>query len=136
MSYDFTLTASIPAPPQAIYRAWLDSAGHSRMTGGEAKMSARVGGAYTAWDGYISGQNLELVPPTRIVQSWRTTQFADTDPDSTITVTLTPTAGGSTLTLHHTNVPDGQTSYETGGWQAHYFEPMQAYFAGGAGTQA
>ena len=131
MSYEFTLTALIPAAPQAIFEAWLDSAGHSRMTGGEAKMSAKVGGAYTAWDGYISGNNLELAPPSRIVQSWRTTQFADSDPDSIITVTLAAAPGGTTLTLAHRNVPDGQTSYERGGWQDHYFEPMKAYFAAG-----
>jgi uncharacterized protein YndB with AHSA1/START domain len=134
MSYDFTLTAFIPAPPQAVYDAWLDSAGHSRMTGGAAKISSKVGGVYTAWDGYISGKTLELVPHRRIVQSWRTTQFADSDPDSTITVTLAPAKGGTTLTLTHHNVPDGQTSYEHGGWQSNYFEPMAAYFAAGDRT--
>jgi uncharacterized protein YndB with AHSA1/START domain len=128
MSYDFTLTALIPATPQAIYDAWLDSRGHTQMTGGEAEMSAEVGGSFTAWDGYISGKNLELVPHARIVQSWRTTQFTETDADSKITVTLTPAAGGTSLTLVHSNVPDGQTSYEEGGWQTHYFEPMEKYF--------
>jgi uncharacterized protein YndB with AHSA1/START domain len=128
MSYDFTLTALIPATPQAIYDAWLDSRGHTKMTGGKAEMSAKVGDSVTAWDGYISGKNLELVPHARIVQSWRTTRFTETDADSRIVVTLTPVAGGTRLTLEHSNVPDGQTSYEMGGWQSHYFEPMGKYF--------
>lgn len=130
MSYGFTLTAFIPASPQEIYDAWLDSRAHSAMTGGAATVSARVGGAFTAWDGYISGKNLDLAPPARIVQSWRTTQFAGVDANSKITVTLAATRGGTTLTLAHVDVPDGQTSYEQGGWQTHYFEPMQKYFAG------
>ena len=29
----------------------------------------------------------------------------------------------------HSNVPEEQTSYEQGGWQEYYFEPMKAYFA-------
>jgi uncharacterized protein YndB with AHSA1/START domain len=128
MSYDFTLTAFVPATPQAIYDAWLDSSGHTQMTGGEAEMSAKVGGSFSAWDGYISGQNLELVSHARIVQSWRTTRFTETDADSRIAVTLTPVADGTRLMLEHSNVPDGQTSYEMGGWQTHYFEPMEKYF--------
>jgi uncharacterized protein YndB with AHSA1/START domain len=128
MSYDFTLTTLIHATSQAIYEAWLDSRGHTEMTGGEAEMSAEVGGVVSAWDGYISGRNLELVPHTRIVQSWRTTQFTEQDADSRIIVTLTRAPGGTNLTLEHRNVPDGQTSYEKGGWQSHYFEPMQRFF--------
>lgn len=129
MTYDFTLSAVIPAAPRAIYDAWLDSRGHSAMTGSAAKMSTKVGAKVTAWGGYISGRNLELVPGKRIVQSWRTTQFTDAHEDSTITVTLAPVKTGTRLTLRHANVPDGQTSYQKGGWRDHYFRPMQAYFA-------
>jgi uncharacterized protein YndB with AHSA1/START domain len=129
MSYEFTLTEVIPATPQAIYDAWLDSDGHTGMTGGKAEMSKSPGGGYTAWDGYISGKNLELEPGRRIVQSWRTTQFPQGHGDSKIMVTLIPAEGGTLLKLVHTDVPDGQTSYEKGGWQTHYFEPMKKYFS-------
>jgi uncharacterized protein YndB with AHSA1/START domain len=132
MSYDFTLTTVIPALPRAVYHAWLDSDGHTGMTGGGATMSSIVGADYSAWDGYITGKNLELVPPSRIVQSWRTSEFAETDPDSIITVTLSPSGNGTLLKLEHCNVPDGQTSYEHGGWQENYFTPMTDYFASGA----
>lgn len=129
MSYDFTLTAVIPATPNAVYDTWLDSAGHSGMTGASAMMSATVGDAYAAWDGYITGKNLELVPPSRIVQSWRTGEFAETDPDSIVAVSLAPAAAGTLLSLEHRNVPDGQTDYENGGWQDNYFSPMIEYFS-------
>jgi uncharacterized protein YndB with AHSA1/START domain len=129
MPYTFTLTTTIPASPEQIYEAWLDSIGHSEMTGGEATMSEEVGAAVTAWDGYISGRNLELIPGERIVQSWRTTEFADNDEDSIITVVLQEAGDGTLLTLEHSNVPDTHKSYEEGGWHANYFEPMVAYFA-------
>jgi activator of HSP90 ATPase len=128
MTYDFKLECDLPARPEAVYEAWLDSAAHSAMTGGEAKLAKRVGGSYTAWDGYISGKTLELTPGECIVQSWRTSQFTTADPDSTITVELTPTKTGTRLMLIHKGVPDGQTSYEKGGWQDFYFKPMKAYF--------
>jgi uncharacterized protein YndB with AHSA1/START domain len=128
MPYKFTLTATIPASPAEIYEAWLDSIGHSEMTGGEATMSDEVGAVVSAWDGYISGRNLELIPGERIVQSWRTTEFGDGDEDSVITVVLREIEEGTLLTLEHGNVPDEHKSYEEGGWQSNYFEPMVAYF--------
>ena len=129
MPYAFTLTTTIPASAQEIYDAWLDSLTHSEMTRGEASMSDEVDAEVSAWDRYITGRNLELVPGERIVQSWRTTQFTDEHEDSIITVTLQEVEGGTLLTLVHSNVPDEQTSYEQGGWQEHYFEPMKEYFA-------
>jgi uncharacterized protein YndB with AHSA1/START domain len=128
MPYSFILTATIPASPQEVYDAWLDSRAHSAMTGGKATQSADVGAAVTAWDDYITGNNVELVPGKRIVQTWRTTEFTDEHGDSVIIVTLDPVSGGSQLTLEHTNVPDEHTSYEESGWREHYFEPMQRYF--------
>jgi len=129
VTYDFKLSCSLPASPETIYETWLDSRGHSAMTGGKAKMSKKVGAEVSAWDGYITGKNIELVKGRRIVQSWRTNQFSPADPDSVITVTLALAKTGARLTLHHAKVPDGQTSYEKGGWQDHYFKPMKEYFA-------
>ncbi|MGA3309427.1 MAG: SRPBCC family protein [Xanthobacteraceae bacterium] len=128
MPYSFTLTTTIPASPQEVYEAWLDSLAHTEMTGGEANLSGEIGAEVSAWDGYISGRNLELVPGERIVQSWRTSEFSDEHEDSIITLTLEEVEDGTRLTLEHTNVPDEQKSYEEGGWQENYFEPMVAYF--------
>jgi uncharacterized protein YndB with AHSA1/START domain len=129
--YSFRLVTTLPVSPEAVYDAWLDSAGHTKMTGAEAEASDKVGAAFTAWDGYISGKNLELDRPQRIVQSWRTSEFSDADPDSTITVTLAPAKGGTALTLEHSGVPDGEEhqGYEDGGWADNYFKQMKAYFA-------
>jgi activator of HSP90 ATPase len=129
MTYEFKLSCTLPASPEAVYDAWLDSAAHGAMTGARAKIVRRVGGAYSAWDGYITGKTVELVPAKRIVQTWRTTKFAADDPDSTIRVELAPTRAGARLTLTHSGVPNGQTNYENGGWQDNYFAPMKAYFA-------
>jgi uncharacterized protein YndB with AHSA1/START domain len=60
MTYDFKLSCTLPASPEAVYDAWLDSAEHSAMTGAGAKINNRVGGAYSAWDGYITGKTVEL----------------------------------------------------------------------------
>lgn len=128
MTYKFTVSDVIPATPREVFNAWLDSRAHGAMTGSKATMSMKIGGGFTASEGYIEGVNLELVPGKRIVQSWRTSEFAASDRDSKITVTLRPVAGGTKLTLLHTSVPDGQTGYKAG-WREWYFEPMKTWFA-------
>jgi uncharacterized protein YndB with AHSA1/START domain len=96
MPFEFSVSDFIPASPQDIYDAWLSNSGHERITGGQkAQISAQEGAAFTVWNGYISGRNLKLEPGRRIVQSWRTTKFTATDPDSQIEVLLQPAAGGT-----------------------------------------
>jgi hypothetical protein len=81
---------------------------HIAMTGPDAKHDKRIGGAHTAWDGYIKGRTVELIPGKRTVQSCRTTQFTGEDPDSTITVELAPAKTGARMTLSHTGSPMGR----------------------------
>lgn len=127
MGFEFTLTEIIPAPPGVIYRAWLDSQGHSRMTGSPAQATEQDGGAFSAWDGYIWGHNLELEPERRIVQAWRSSDFDEGAPDSRLEVLLEAVQGGTRLTLHHSELPDDGDTYRQG-WIEFYFEPMKAYF--------
>lgn len=69
-------SATIPGvTPRELYDAFLGSRRHSAMTGGAAKMSARAGGRWSAWDGSLTGTNIELVPGKRIVQAWRGGDF-------------------------------------------------------------
>ena len=124
---EFTVKTSIEASAKAIYEAWLSSEGHSQMTGGEAFVSGEVGASFSAWDGYISGKNIRLEPHTSIIQSWRTTEFAEQEADSRIEVTLNEQEGFTELTLKHTNLPTHGEQYRKG-WEDHYFIPMQAYF--------
>jgi uncharacterized protein YndB with AHSA1/START domain len=129
MPYDFEVADIIPASCEEVFRAWISSDTHAAMTGGEAVIDPRVGGKFTAWDGYISGTTIELEPFSRIVQSWRTSEFEEGDDDSQIEVTLTSNDGGTLLTIRHTSVPDDQRGYENGGWLENYFVPMRKYFA-------
>lgn len=126
----FTVSDVIPGiAPQRVYDAWLDADAHAAMTGSEyARTSRDVGGTFTVWDDYVWGRNIALEPGRRIVQSWRTTDFAADDPDSQIEVTFAAADGGTRVTIAHTGIPDGQEQYREG-WREYYFEPMKLYFA-------
>ncbi len=48
MTESFEISEVIPASPQQIYEAWLDTKGHSEMTGSEATVEGTIGGKFTA----------------------------------------------------------------------------------------
>ena len=124
---EFTLTTQIKATPKQIYKSWLSTQRHTKMTGGVAFVSDKVGETFNAWDGYITGKNIELEPYKKIVQSWRSTNFEESESDSQIEVLLYEKGDETTLTLNHTNVPESGEHYKKG-WEEHYFEPMRNYF--------
>lgn len=128
LNMNFTLKIKIQASVKEIYTTWLSSEGHSKMTGGEAKTSNKVGDRFTAWDGYIEGKNIALEPYSGIIQSWRTSQFEETEEDSQIELVLNEVDGLTELTLIHSNVPESGEHY-INGWDVHYFQPMKAYFS-------
>ena len=97
------------------------------MTGSPAEIVPVEGAAFSAWEGYITGHNLRLEPNRKIIQSWRTSEFAPEDADSEIEVLLEPHEEGTKLTLKHSKIPDGHTGYRDG-WKDYYFEPMKLYF--------
>ena len=125
---EFTLKTKIKASAKAIYTSWLNSEGHTKMTGGDANISDQPGDHFTAWDGYIKGKNVTLEPYKRIIQSWRTSQFEDGEEDSQIEIVLKELDGITELKLIHTNVPESGDHYKTG-WDTHYFKPMKTYFS-------
>lgn len=100
------------------------------MTGGQAKVSDREGDAFEAWDGYIKGRNVEIEEFSKIVQHWRTSQFEEADDDSLLELGFQNSGGNCSLTLKHSQIPEGQGPSYHQGWKDHYFNPMDDYFKG------
>lgn len=124
----FNLSIGLPVSPEMIYKAWLSSDGHTAMTGSPAKVTGRVGGKFTAWDGYIFGKTLELEKPHRILQAWRTSEFPEDAQDSLVEILLDKAKGGTKVTLKHYNMPADQVDSYKQGWEDFYFKPMRDYF--------
>lgn len=128
MSEQIKISAKFVVPAKVVYNAWLNSKQHTEMTGGEAIASSKVGGKFKAWDGYISGKNLELVKNKRIIQSWRSSEFADSDLDSLLVVNFEDTSGGCKVTIVHSHIPKGHGANYKQGWIDFYLLPMKKYF--------
>jgi len=122
------VSAVIPVTPRRIYDAWLSSDEHSSFTGAPAQISARKGSRFTAHDGYISGSNLDLERGTRIVQSWRTTDFPEDAEDSQLEITFIQSETGTRVVINHGGIPEGQGERYHTGWSERYLKPLSRYF--------
>ncbi|MEI6668059.1 MAG: SRPBCC domain-containing protein [Acidobacteriota bacterium] len=121
----------VSASPDNVYNALVSPRLHAEFTGSPATGSARVGGAFTAWGGYISGVHRELVKPSRIVDDWQTTEWPDGAAPSRVVFTLTAVEGGTQIRMVHSHVPADQADAYRQGWIDYYWSPLQAYFTGG-----
>jgi len=117
------------ATPKELYDIFLDPKKHTVATGGKATGSSKLGGTFTAWNGYIRAKNIALVPGKMIVQIWRSSEFGKGDPDSVLVLTFEKAAGGTRMTMTHTAVPDGKADDFKSGWHEHYWKPIKKYLA-------
>lgn len=117
----------IPASPREVYEAYMDAKKHSEFTGSKATSDPKVGGEFTAWDGYISGKNLELEEGRRIVQEWVTTEWPEDFAPSRLELTLKKVRGGTEISMVHSGVPADQADDVAEGWNEFYWEPLKEY---------
>jgi activator of HSP90 ATPase len=120
-------TAKFKVSPKEVYEALMDSKTHSRFTGGKAVISPKVGGKFTAYDGYCWGENLELVEGKKIVQSWTASDWPEGHM-SKVTFALAKDGKGTKLTFTQTNVPDEFAKDIAQGWKDYYWVPMKEMF--------
>lgn len=118
----------IPTSPVELYEAFMDAKKHSAFTGSKATCNAKVGGKFTAWDGYISGKNLELVRGKKIVQEWITTDWPRGYSPSRLELTLRKVKEGTEISMVHSNVPAEQAEAPKQGRHDFYWEPLKEYF--------
>ena len=121
-------TVTFDASPHDVYEALMDSEKHSQFTGAAASISREVGGSITAYDGYISGINIQLIPDTRIVQSWRGNDEGwPPGHHSTATFTFEKAESGTRLTFVQSGVPEGTFDDIDQGWKDHYWAKMKPF---------
>jgi len=127
MTKEIRHTVTIGAEPRAVYRALIDEKKHAAFTGEPARISRKVGGAFTCYGGHLSGLNLELVPSKRIVQSWRAKGWP-AGVHSIVSFALSRKAGGRTrIRFTHVGVPASAFRDINKGWRTFYWERLKAH---------
>jgi len=120
----------LPAAADTLFAMYLDPATHGAFTGFPVTIGEQPGSAFGAFDGQLSGTMLATVRPQLIVQSWRSTKFAESDPDSTLILLFSPDAADENcgrIDLVHLDVPEHDYQGVTEGWQKYYWAPWRTY---------
>ena len=135
-----TLIRRIRARPQIVFDAVTTAEGIAYWWGPDAgpvlvaEVDPRVGGRYRVrfrlldtTEHESSGEFLELVPPERVVMSWRWTGGVEDPGESRVEITLKAVSGGTELTFTHSLLHSEETrlSHE-GGW-AGALDKLQAH---------
>lgn len=116
------------ATPDFLYQFFTDSELHTEITGSKATINNKIGGKFTAWDGYIKGVILSLEKNKKIIQKWRTTEFNKNDKDSSLEITIEEiNKNRSKLTLKHTELPEGTEEEYKNGWKEYYIKPLKEF---------
>lgn len=118
----------IDANPNEVYDAFMNSERHSEFTGAEAQIEDKIGGKISAWDEYIEGENVELIPGKKIVQRWRAADWPENH-YSIATFEFGEAGGKTRIKFTQTGVPEENHDSIEQGWNEYYWNPLKEYFA-------
>ena len=122
----FKQTVIFKASPHDVYEALMDSKKHSEFSESKANISRDVGGKFTAYDGWIHGENLELVQDKKIVQTWRGNDKSwPKGHNSRVTFELKKVKEGTELKFTHDDVPEDWYDDLSKGWEEQYWAKMR-----------
>lgn len=117
-------TVTFKASAHDVYEALMDPRKHGRFTGGKATISRKVGGKFSIYEGQIEGVNLELVPDSKIVQSWRMDDWPKGH-FSKATFQFEEVDGKTRLAFVQIDVPEEFYEDIKQGWKDYYWTPMK-----------
>jgi uncharacterized protein YndB with AHSA1/START domain len=140
-----TLVRRIRARPQLVFDAVTTAEGIVHWWGPDAgpvlvaETDARVGGLFRvrflrmldSTEYESSGEFLEIVPPERVVMSWRWKDGVPDPGESRVEITLKAVPEGTELTFVHSQLHDEETrSSHEAGW-AGALDKLAAHFVAG-----
>jgi uncharacterized protein YndB with AHSA1/START domain len=123
------------APPEAVFRFFVEQDRYVRWQGVRAELDPRPGGVYRVWmdDGMVAvGEYVEVTPPTRVVFTWGWEGNRTLPPGtSTVEIDLRPDGDGTAVVLRHSGLPDERSVAEhEEGWRF-FTARLQVALSGG-----
>jgi len=124
----FTQRIKFDSSPHEIYELIMDSEKHSAFTGSKCELSKEVGGKFECYDGYIKGENIELIPDKKIVQTWIGKDFPE-GTSSTVTFEFSEDNSKTILNFKHEGVPSVKAEHLKHGWNKMYWDKIKEYLS-------
>lgn len=129
----FATSVWIAAPPDKVFRYFVEPEAMVRWMGDYAVLDARPGGEFTVdINGRpVRGSYVEVDPPGRLVLTWGFAGSDDLPPGaSTVEVTLSTEGAGTRVDLTHRGLPKLEGPQHATGW-AHFLTRLAVAAGGG-----
>jgi uncharacterized protein YndB with AHSA1/START domain len=128
--------ARIPASPAEVYAILADAEALSALSGMSGRAGRSEGEEFSAFDGHVTGRQIDLVPDQRVVQAWR---FPVWEPGryTIVRFTLEAEVGGTRLIIDQDGEPEQsdvlgchQTWHDhlDANWATFYLTPLTRHF--------
>ncbi|HXB46829.1 MAG TPA: SRPBCC domain-containing protein [Streptosporangiaceae bacterium] len=128
--------ATIPATPAQVYAILADAEVLSALSGMSGQAGRSAGEEFSAFDGHVTGRQIDMVPDQRVVQAWR---FPVWEPGrySLVRFTLETEDGGTRLVIDQDGEPEEadtlgchQTWHDhlDANWPTFYLTPLTKHF--------
>ncbi|XP_063702659.1 activator of 90 kDa heat shock protein ATPase homolog 1 [Culicoides brevitarsis] len=124
------ITESFRCRAAELYDALTNKEMVAAFTRGDVKMEAIKGGEFQLFGGNISGKFDELVPHSKITQTWRYKQWPGGH-HSHVTLELSEQDDHTELKLTQTSVPVSDLENTKQNWSRYYFESIKRTFGFG-----
>lgn len=125
------LKEEFTASPDSVYRMLTDPQMLNAITQGSASFEPKVGSSFSLFGGNVTGENVELVPNSKIVQKWRFKEWLEGH-YSTVEMTITERKGKTILTLTQKGVPIDDATRTEDGWKRNVWGRGKMMFGFGA----
>jgi activator of HSP90 ATPase len=121
-------TVRFKSSPAVVYNLIMDAKKHAAFTGAPVKMSKKVKGEFSVFDGYCHGYNIELIEGYKIVQAWNFKEDGWPPEHYSICAFLFEPDGDHTkLTFTQTGIPEHKAVALRKGWSEYYWEAMKLH---------
>lgn len=123
-----TADVHIEAPPETVFEYFVRPQALLRWLGERAVLDSRPGGEFTVdiRGVPVRGRYLEVEPPSRLLISWGHAGSERLPPGgSRLEVLLQAENGGTTVTIHHSGLPEPETHGHRRGWR-HFLDELAA----------
>jgi len=117
--------------PDDLYATLTDPNRVKAYAGADAEFIPEKGKPFKLFGGYVTGENVELERPNKIVQKWRFSSWPEGH-YSTVTITLEAKEGKTALHLLHTGIPEDDKEHTEGGWRDNYWRRIKGMFGYGS----
>ena len=123
------LHCDLPSAKEPVFNAWLNQFQQGAITQALAFITPEVNGKIELWNGAVLGRFLQIEKHKRLVLSWRTVDFDENLPDTTLFLHFQDIPTGSRFIVQHENIPLNMLNQFRFAWEKVYFPNLQAYFS-------